>query len=34
RKLKTYLGRVTRDIGRKISGNSELEKQFAPLLES
>jgi IS5 family transposase len=33
RKLKTYLGRVTRDIGRKISGKTELEKQFAPLLE-
>ena len=33
RKLKTYLGRVTRDIERKVSGNTELEKRFAPLLE-
>ena len=33
RKLKTYLGRVTRDIERKVSGKTELEKQFAPLLE-
>jgi len=33
RKLKTYLGRVTRDIERKVSGNAELKKQFASLLE-
>jgi len=33
RKLKTYLGRVTRDIGRKVSGKTELEKRFSPLLE-
>ena len=33
KKLKTYLGRVARDIERKVFGNTELEKQFAPLLE-
>ena len=33
KKLKTYLGRVTRDIERKISGDTKLKKQFAPLLE-
>ncbi|MFQ5673242.1 MAG: IS5 family transposase, partial [Nitrospinales bacterium] len=33
RKLKTYLGRVTRDIERKVSGNVELKDRFAPLLE-
>jgi len=33
RKLKTYLGRVTRDIERKISGNLDLKHRFAPLLE-
>jgi len=33
RKLKTYLGRVTRDIGRKILGREELGKPFASLLE-
>jgi IS5 family transposase len=32
RKLKTYLGRVSRDIRRKIAGNSELEQEFAELL--
>jgi IS5 family transposase len=32
RKLKTYLGRVIRDIGRKIEGNSGLEAAFAKLL--
>ncbi len=33
RKLKTYLGRVTRDIERQVSGSTELKKRFAPLLE-
>ncbi len=33
RKLKTYLGRVTRDIERKVSGNTVLKDRFAPLLE-
>ena len=32
RKLKTYLGRIMRDIVRKIEGNSELEAKFAGLL--
>jgi IS5 family transposase len=32
RKLRTYLGRVIRDIGRKIEGNGELEAVFAKLL--
>jgi len=32
RKLRTYLGRVIRDIGRKIEGNGELEAAFAKLL--
>ena len=32
RKLKTYLGRVTRDIERKVSDNAELKKQFSSLL--
>src|ERR1700730_14099996 len=32
RKLRTYLGRVIRDIGRKIEGNSGLEGMFAQLL--
>ena len=32
KKLKTYLGRVTRDIGRKLLERKELEKPFAPLL--
>ncbi|UPJ76833.1 hypothetical protein IVB19_38780 (plasmid) [Bradyrhizobium sp. 187] len=30
--LRTYLGRVIRDIGRKIDGNSGLEAAFAKLL--
>jgi IS5 family transposase len=30
RKLKTYLGRVIRDIGRKVKGNADLEAAFAP----
>ncbi|MET4235811.1 hypothetical protein ACVWXN_007305 [Bradyrhizobium sp. i1.4.4] len=30
--LRTYLGRVIRDIGRKIAGNSGLEAAFAKLL--
>jgi len=29
RKLKTYLGRVIRDIGRRIAGNEPLEEAFA-----
>lgn len=32
RKLKTYLGRVVRDIRRKLEGNAELQALFAPLL--
>ena len=32
RKLKTYLGRVIRDIARKIDGNHGLEAKFARLL--
>jgi IS5 family transposase len=32
KKLRTYLGRVIRDIARKIEGNSGLEVAFAPLL--
>jgi transposase, IS5 family len=32
RKLKTYLGRVIRDINRKIDGNPWLEEMFAHLL--
>jgi len=32
KKLKTYLGRVMRDIGRKIKGNDVLETKFAKLL--
>ena len=32
RKLRTYLGRVIRDIGRKIEGNGALEAAFAKLL--
>lgn len=34
RKLKTYLGRVTRDIERKINNSPNLQEQFAPLLET
>jgi transposase, IS5 family len=30
--LRTYLGRVMRDIGRKIAGNAPLEERFAQLL--
>jgi IS5 family transposase len=33
RKLKTYLGRVTRDIERKISQNRQLQQEFSQLLE-
>src|SRR3546814_17428464 len=29
RKLRTWLGRLDRDIGRKIAGNAELEDAFA-----
>jgi hypothetical protein len=32
KKLRTYLGRVIRDIGRKIEGNSGLEAAFTKLL--
>ncbi|MET4214739.1 IS5 family transposase [Bradyrhizobium sp. LA2.1] len=32
KKLRTYLGRVIRDIGRKIEGNGGLEAAFAKLL--
>jgi IS5 family transposase len=32
RQLRTYLGRVYRDIGRKIAGNATLEGKFARLL--
>lgn len=32
KKLRTYLGRVYRDICRKIAGNTELESRFARLL--
>src|ERR1700721_1405724 len=32
KKLRTYLGRVIRDIGRKIEGNGALEAKFARLL--
>lgn len=32
KKLSTYLGRVIRDIGRKIKDNSKLEATFAKLL--
>jgi transposase, IS5 family len=32
RKLKTYLGRVIRDIGRKVKGNADLEAAFASQL--
>jgi IS5 family transposase len=32
KKLRTYLGRVIRDIGRKIEGNGGLEAAFAQLL--
>jgi IS5 family transposase len=32
KKLRTYLGRIIRDIGRKIEGNSELEGAFERLL--
>jgi len=32
RKLKTYLGRVIRDIARKIDGDPGLETAFAHLL--
>ncbi|MGH7225050.1 MAG: IS5 family transposase [Gemmataceae bacterium] len=32
RKLRTYLGRVIRDIGRRIAGNDALEKTFAKSL--
>jgi transposase, IS5 family len=32
KKLRTYLGRVIRDITRKIEGNSGLEVGFAQLL--
>jgi hypothetical protein len=31
-KLKAYLGRVIRDIGRRIDGDADLEEVFAPSL--
>jgi IS5 family transposase len=31
--LRTRLGRVIRDIGRKIDGKPELERRFGPLLD-
>jgi len=34
RRLKTYLGCVTRDIERKIVCSSNLQAHFAPLLET
>jgi len=34
RKLRTWLGRLDRDIGRKIAGNEELEAAFAVARES
>jgi IS5 family transposase len=33
KKLKTYLGRVTRDIERKISQNLQLQQEFSELLD-
>jgi IS5 family transposase len=33
RKLKTYLGRVKRDIERKLSGNGQLKETFSALLQ-
>lgn len=32
KRLRTYLGRVFRDVGREIAGNAELEARFARLL--
>jgi transposase, IS5 family len=32
KRLKTYLGRVYRDVARKVAGNVELSIRFAPLL--
>jgi IS5 family transposase len=32
KRLRTYLGRVYRDVGRKIAGDAEQEARFAPLL--
>ncbi|QQO22403.1 IS5 family transposase [Bradyrhizobium diazoefficiens] len=32
KRLRTYLGRVIRDIGRKIEGNATLDERFAKLL--
>jgi IS5 family transposase len=32
KQLRTYLGRVFRDVGRKIAGNTALESKFARLL--
>ena len=34
KKLKTYLGRVVRDIERKVSGVVHLQERFGPLLET
>ncbi|HMB74836.1 MAG TPA: IS5 family transposase [Kiloniellaceae bacterium] len=33
KRLKTYLGRVFRDVSRKIAGNSSLQQRFARLLD-
>ena len=33
RRLKTYFGRVARDVTRKIAGNAALEQRFATILE-
>jgi IS5 family transposase len=32
KQLRTYLGRVHRDVGRKVPGNAALESKFARLL--
>ena len=32
KRLKTYLGRVYRDVARKVAGDGELSRRFAPLL--
>ncbi len=32
KRLKTYLGRVYRDVNRKVAGDEVLSRRFAPLL--
>jgi IS5 family transposase len=32
KRLKTYLGRVSRDVARKVAADAELSRRFAPLL--